>query len=240
MDHCRYRRTMDVILVPGFWLTSSAWGAVQASLASEGVNARAVTLPGLDDAGRASEVTLEDQVRVIVDAVEQCTSPVVLVGHSASAVLIQLAADRRPESIAHLVHVDAVPVPHGSPINADIPAVDGFIPMPSWDEFDPAETSDLGDDLRETIRRHAVPQPAAPAREPATYTDARRHRIPTTVIASAFTAEQLASWIEDESPWTSEIAATDELTIVDLPGGHWPMFSQPHHLAMVIADACHR
>lgn len=231
---------MEVILVPGFWLTASAWDDVRATLASEGIDARAMTLPGLGDAGRASELTLDDQVRAIVEAVEQCSTPVVLVGHSASAVVIQLAADRRPESIVHLIHVDAVPLPHGSSINADIAAVDGFIPMPPWDEFDPAETSDLGDDLRETIRRHAVPQPASPAREPVTYTDDRRHRIPATVIACAFTAEQLASWIEDDSPWTSEIAAAEDLTIVHLPGGHWPMFSQPRNLAMVIADACHR
>lgn len=240
MDHCRYRRTVDVILVPGFWLTASAWNEVRATLASEGIDARALTLPGLDGAGHVSEVTLDDQVRAIVEAVEQCNSPVVLVGHSASAVLIQLAADRRPASIAHLIHVDAVPLPHGSSINADIADVDGLIQIPPWDGFDPEETSDLDDDVRESIRRHAVPQPAAPAREPITYTDDRRHRIPATVIACAFTAEQLASWIEIDSPWTSEIAAIEDLTIVDLPGGHWPMFSQPHHLAMVIADACPR
>lgn len=247
-DGHRYRCTVDVVLVPGFWLTASAWDEVRAALAAEGVDARAVTLPGLGHTGPASAstavsartVTLDDHVQAIVDALDACTSPVVLVGHSASAVLVQLAADRRPGSVAHLVHVDAVPLPHGSPINADIPAAEGFIQMPSWNEFDEAEVSDLDDDLRATIRRHAVPQPEAPTREPIAYTDDGRHRVPATVVACAFRAEQLASWIEQDSPWTVEIAATEDLTIVDLPGGHWPMFSQPRHLAMVIADVCRR
>ena len=74
---------MDLILIPGLWLDASAWDAVLPGLRAAGHEPYPLTLPGLEskDADR-STVGLDDQVAAVVAAVDACSGPVALVGHS--------------------------------------------------------------------------------------------------------------------------------------------------------------
>ena len=72
-----------IILVPGFWLGAWAWDEVADALRADGHDVTALTLPGLEsaDADR-SEVTMEDHVDAICEAVAAADAPVVLAVHS--------------------------------------------------------------------------------------------------------------------------------------------------------------
>src|SRR5690606_23204474 len=88
---------MDIILIPGMWLTGSVWAETAAELERLGHRPVALTLPGLGD-GRA-DATLEDQLAATLAAVDAADRPLVI-GHSAATGLAWLAADRRPDRIA--------------------------------------------------------------------------------------------------------------------------------------------
>jgi pimeloyl-ACP methyl ester carboxylesterase len=240
---------MDVILVPGFWLNASAWDAVTPPIVAAGHTVHPLTLPGMEsvDADRSS-ITFEDHVAAVVDAIDALgpDATVALVGHSGGGALIHAAADRRPGRIARNVYVDALPLGDGGVINDELPVVDGEIPLPDWSMFDDADLVDLDDELRERFRAMAVPTPVRVACDPARLTDERRYDVPSTVIAcEAFEgfdspSQMYRHFIDAGHPYTAELAALRDVEIVDLPTGHWPMFTRPTELGEAIAAALAR
>jgi alpha-beta hydrolase superfamily lysophospholipase len=103
---------MDIILIPGLWLTARSWDDVGARLEDAGHATHALTLPGMEsvDADR-STVTRQQHVDAVVaevDAVERGAG-VLLVGHSMGGVLAWAAADARLDRIAGVVFVASEP-----------------------------------------------------------------------------------------------------------------------------------
>src|SRR5699024_7669731 len=135
--------------------------------------------------------------------------------------------DARPERVARLVYVDALPGGPGSQVNPDLPVADGVIPFPDWDVFDEEDLEGLTQELRADLRSRSIPAPARVASDELTLTDERRYSIPATVIACEFTPAQLHGWIEADEPMTREIARMENVTVVHLPTGHWPQFTRP-------------
>ncbi|WP_277213830.1 alpha/beta fold hydrolase [Isoptericola croceus] len=231
---------MDIILVPGFWLDGAAWDEVTPVLTQAGHTPRPVTLPGLEsvDAGR-SGVTLSDHVDAVVRAIDAADGPVVLVGHSAGGGLVYAAADRRPDRVARVIYVDSGPFADGQAVNSELPGDVVDQPLPGWDEFEDGEPTGLTDDQRARFRERAVPQPAATAREPHQLTgDAEvRRAIPATVIACLLPSELLRELMAHDHPFVRELKTLKDYEIVDLPTGHWPMFTRPVELGGAIAAA---
>ncbi|MGF0117044.1 hypothetical protein ACQFYA_12060 [Promicromonospora sp. Marseille-Q5078] len=64
--------------------------------------------------------------------------------------------------------------------------------------------------------------------------------MPTTVIASEMSADVLRSLMEQEHPFVAELAKLHDYEIVDLPTGHWPMFTRPADLGAAIVEAVAR
>jgi hypothetical protein len=67
--------------------------------------------------------------------------------------------------------------------------------------------------------------------------DARRD-IPSTFICTGFTSEQYKTYATSQ-PVPSFLAGITELrnvTWIDLPTSHWPMWSRPDDLARIIGD----
>ena len=229
---------MQIILVPGFWLTADSWSEVTAHLEAAAYDVRALTLPGLEsiDSPRAG-IGLSDHVAAVVAAIDEAAEPVVLVGHSGGGAIIHGALDARPDRVAHAIYVDSAPLGEGASINDALPAVGDEIPLPPWSGFEPDDLVDLTDELRDRFRAVAVPQPRAVASDGMQLHDERRFRVPATVIACEFPSAMILEWVGSGQPFVAELARMEAVSYVDLPTGHWPQFTKPAELAALILAA---
>lgn len=221
-----------IILVPGFWLGAWAWDDVVSVLRADGHDVTAVTLPGLDsaDADR-STITLSDHVDAISEAVTAAGTPVVLAVHSAAGAPGYGASDRIPEQIAAMVYVDSGPATGA--LDPDFNAVE--MPLPPWEELE--ESFDgLSDEQLETFRQRAVPEPGGALRDAAELTNDARLDVPSTFICTSLTSEQIKGAVEQGYAWIGGLAELRDVTYVDLPTSHWPMWSRPKEVAAVIGD----
>jgi pimeloyl-ACP methyl ester carboxylesterase len=221
-----------IILVPGFWLGDWAWDEVASLLREDGHDVTALTLPGLEsvDADR-SNVHAEDHVQAIVDAVEHASAPVVLAVHSATGFTGYAASDRVPERIASMVYVDTAPgVGALDPDFADVekPLV--------WEDLAREENLDgLSDEQLTRFRERGVPVPGNLLREGIPLTNDARRDIPSTIVATGFpSADYRKAAAENAWPWLAGIGELRNLTWIDLPTSHWPMWSKPRELAEII------
>jgi pimeloyl-ACP methyl ester carboxylesterase len=227
--------TAPIVLVPGFWLGAWAWDEVAAALRAEGHDVTALTLPGLEsaDADR-SAITMSDHVDAICGAVRAAEAPVVLAVHSGTGFAGYAASDRVPERIAAMVYVDSAPG-----IGAMDPDFDGVdMPLPSRQKLEEDENLDgLSEEQLETFRQRAVPQPGGVLREGAELTNDVRRDIPSTIICTGFPSEQVKAYAKEHNPaWLGGLAELRDVTWVDLPTSHWPMWSRPRELAAIIGD----
>ena len=225
--------TPPIILVPGFWLGAWAWDEVAGLLRADDHDVTAMTLPGLEspDADRSS-ITLSDHVDAIVDAVEAAGEPVVLAAHSASGFSGYAASDRVPERIAAMVYVDSAPgIP---PQDPDFPDVEKpFV----WAEIEAEENLDgLSEEQKETMRRRAVPVPGGVLREALALTNETRLDVPSTMICTGYSSEQYQEAVQQGYPWLAGLKELRDVTWIDLPTSHWPMWSKPKELAGIIGD----
>lgn len=228
-----------IILVPGFWLGAWAWDEVADLLRADGHDVTALTLPGLESPEtERSNITFADHVDAICAAIEAVGEPVVLVVHSASGYSGYAASDRIPERIAAMVYVDTAP--GKGAMDADFAGVEK--PM-VWAEIEAEENLDgLSEAQRATFRRRAVPVPGGVVRGSIPLTNEARRDIPSTLICTGYTAEQYRSYAAEHPEW-SFLAGLPELrdvTYVDLPTSHWPMWSRPKELAEIIGRVAER
>jgi pimeloyl-ACP methyl ester carboxylesterase len=222
-----------IILVPGAWLGAWAWDDVAAILRAEGHQVTALTLPGLEspDVDR-SAITLVDHVDAICDAVRAAGRRVVLAVHSMAGCSGYAASDRMPERIAAMIYVDSAPATGA----LDPEFASSEKPLPPWDELD-ENLDGLSTEQLETFRRRAVPQPGGIIREAPSLTNDARRSVPSIVICTGFPSEQVKAAIKDGYAWLGGLAELDDVTYVDLPTSHWPMWSRPRELAAIISDA---
>jgi pimeloyl-ACP methyl ester carboxylesterase len=220
--------------VPGFWLGAWAWDEVVSALRADGHDVTALTLPGLESANAdRSSITLSDHVDAICDAVNAVGSPVVLAVHSGAGFSGYAASDRVPERIAAMVYVDTGPGKGVADANFDAPE----LPLPSPEALEKEENLDgLSDAQLETFRQRAVPEPGGVLREAHAFTNDPRLDIPSTVICTGFTSEQYKDALKEGYAFLIGLAELRDVTYVDLPTSHWPMWSRPQELAAVIGE----
>jgi pimeloyl-ACP methyl ester carboxylesterase len=227
--------TAPIILVPGFWLGAWAWDEVASLLRGDGHDVTALTLPGLEsaDADR-SATTLSDHVDAIVDAIRAADAPVVLAVHSASGFSGYAASDRAPERIAAIVYVDTAP---GK--GALEPEFDGVEKPLVWKDIEAEENLDgLTEEQKETFRRRAVPVPGGVLRGSVELSNEARKDIPSTIIATGYSSDEYKAYARDHPDWAflAGIPELRNVTWIDLPTSHWPMWSRPRELAGIIGE----
>jgi pimeloyl-ACP methyl ester carboxylesterase len=223
-----------IILVPGFWLGAWAWDEVAEALRGDGHDVTAITLPGLASANAdRSSITLEDHVQAIVDAVDASPSPVVLVVHSASGFAGYAATDRVPKRIAAVVYVDSAP---GVPPME--PGFEGVEKPLDWSEVESQENLDgLTEEHKARFRRRAVPVPGGVLRGTVELTNEARTAIPSTILCTSYPAAAYQRYAsETDAAWLAGIGELRDITWIDLPTSHWPMWSRPSELARIIDD----
>jgi pimeloyl-ACP methyl ester carboxylesterase len=228
-----------IILVPGFWLGAWAWDEVAGTLRADGHDVTALTLPGLEsvDADRSS-IRFSDHVDAIVRAIEAAGAPVVLAVHSASGFSGYAASDRVPERIAAMVYVDTAP---GKPPLE--PAFEGVEKPLVWDELAAEENlTGLSETQLAEFRERAVPVPGSLLRDSYEFTNDARRDIPSTIIATGFSAADYQKYAKEHPEWAflAGIPELRNITWIDLPTSHWPMWSRPAELATIIGEVATR
>lgn len=228
---------MDIILVPGLWLDASSWDDVIPALETAGHSPHPLTMPGAGaSVSESSAVGIADWVSAVVAKIDELAGDVVLVGHSGGGNVVYGAADARPDRVSRIVFVDTFPPGDGGSI-WEFPIVDGVIPFPGWDAFEDGEIDDLDAPTRERFEAGAVSVPALVPTDPLHLGDERRRDVPATMISSTVPSAQVRELMAQAPAWIAELAAVRDLDIVDLPGGHWPQFSQPDALGAAIVRA---
>ena len=228
---------MNFVLVPGAWLGGWAWDEVAAALRADGHGVYPVTLSGVaerrgPDAGQQQHV--DDIVAVIEDNDLQ---DVVLAGHSYSGIPVGQAAGRIGDRLRRVVYVDSnIPTDGKSFVDGwsdegrawvqeQLAASGGFWPPLTAEDY---ADQDLSDETIALIVSRSTPHPGRAITEPAVLTRPITE-LPTTYIKCLMDGATPSSDVAKhlESP------AWD---LVDLPTGHWPMFSQPTALAKILSS----
>ena len=223
-----------IVLVPGFWLGSWAWDEVADTLRTAGHDVTAVTLPGLDsvDSDRSS-ISLTDHVDAICDAVTAAGRPVVLAVHSGASVPGYAATDRIPEQVAAVVYVDTAPATGA--IDPDFTGAE--FPLHPRGKLAAQENLDgLSEEQLETFYARAVPQPGAALRDAPQLGNDARLDIPSTVVCTGYSSQQYQEAAKAGAPWLGGLNELRNVTYLDLPTSHWPMWSRPQELSAIIGD----
>ncbi len=230
------------VLVPGMWLGAWAWHDVTVRLRAAGHDVYPLTLTGVADrhhvGGPQTDLdTHTTDITALIEAEE--LSDVVLAGHSYGGFPVTAAADRMPDRIRHVVYVDSGPLPSGTsqldtedPTDPTPPPADGWrVPPPVWADRDPALIAGLSPATLEMLQRRATPHPYGSVRQPLALTGAWE-KVRRTLIASTFPLDVVRSMIASGHPYFGGLA---DATLVAVPTGHWPMFSEPAKLAEALA-----
>jgi pimeloyl-ACP methyl ester carboxylesterase len=228
---------LPIVLVPGHWLGGWAWDAVAARLTRSGHHVEAVTLPGASSGEAAA--TLSDQIDALDQVVSRQSEPPIVVAHSGAGRVITGVLDRNPRAVRRVIYVDSGPAADGSVFDETIAEGVDSIGLPPWDELTAggASLDGLSEQNLTTFRERAVPVPAAVAREPLRLRDDARLRVPTTIIATSLPSEVMMGLAQQGHPMFAEVTRLTDLELVDLPTGHWPMWSRPDDLADAIGAA---
>ncbi len=229
-----------IVLVPGYWLGAWAWDAVAADLRRRGHHVTALTLPGLDpdDPHRASTTVAQqaDALRSAVNAAGAGGSSVVLVAHSGAGYPTSVFVDRDPTAVARVVYVDSGPSADGSASDASVLPETDEVPLPPFEQLR-ASLEGISDDDLTRFRERAVPEPGSVMRETVHLNNDSRRDVPSTIIASSYPSQVMMQMAREGHPMMAEVATLRDLEMVDLPTGHWPMWSRPTDLASAIANA---
>lgn len=233
---------MDIILIPGLWLTARSWGDVVPRLEEAGHTAHPLTLPGMDsvDADR-SGVTRQHHVDAVVAAIDAVAGDekVLLVGHSMGGVLAWAAADARLDRVAGVVFLASEPgIPE--PSESMFPVEGDDVPLPAWDFFDDEMVEDLDDDLRARVREDSVPSPRHAVTDGLDFGQDALYDVPVTMVTAEYDSDQLKGWTEAGESGTEEIAKLRNVEWVDLHSGHWPQYSRVDDAARLIVEAAAR
>ncbi|WP_432173667.1 alpha/beta hydrolase [Streptomyces sp. Tue6028] len=245
------------ILVAGAHTGGWIWQEVADRLRGSGAQAYPVTLTGMGEQAPAAgpDTDLETHVRDLLRMIDQVEEPeVVLVGHCYGIHPVLGAADRRPERIARIVHLDA-----GMPQDGDqaltllpdeatrnrlsSPAAaagdDWRVPPPPLDEWQRwGSVAGLTSAMLARLTDNAVPQPAGTLTRPLRLSGAVSALPATGVlcVANGSSIAMVEGLVGLGDPRFQ--ALTDpRVSFFELDTGHWPMLSRADEVADVLLRA---
>lgn len=144
--------------------------------------------------------------------------------------------DLAPAAVARIVYVDSGPAADGSTVDASVPPGQQEAPLPPFEHLD-ASIDGLSEADLMRFRERAVPQTASVMRGPVHLGNDFRHDVPMTIIAPSLPSAVMMQMVHDGHPMMAEVATLRNRELIDLPTGHWPMWSRPEDLAAAIDNA---
>ncbi|MET7369958.1 alpha/beta hydrolase [Streptomyces sp. NPDC005566] len=248
------------VLVSGMFTGPHVWEDTAAHLASQGAEAHAVALTGLDRSRtvEAAGIDLETHIADVLAAIDSVgvagSREIVLVGHDYGIHPALGAADRRAELIDRIVYLDSGMPQDGVPALAAVPdqslreELTGHagacgtrreLPFPARDEWQRwGSTAGIPDAALDRLTALAAPQPLRTLLQPLRLTGAAASLPVTGVLCNRNGAsiELIQMRVGFGDPALQ--ALTDPgVTFFELPTGHWPMLSLPAELADVLLRA---
>ena len=241
------------VLVGGGWLGGWCWQGVARRLRQEGHDAYPVTLTGLGERVHLAspQVDLETHITDVVNLIEyEDLHGVVLLGHSYAGLVVTGVADRIPQRISQLVYLDTGLIPNGTALIETFPTEarrhieqqveklgDGWrFPIPPQEELATFGSLEGLDEARlELLRSRSVDQPFATFTQPLELKNPAREALPKVGILCSFSLEEVQAIIDSGNPVFREMASPT-WRFVELPTGHYPMFSRPDDLAVVLLE----
>jgi pimeloyl-ACP methyl ester carboxylesterase len=241
------------VLVGGAWLGGWCWQRVARRLRDEGHDVYPATLTGLGERVHLAspQVDLETHITDVVNLIEfEDLTDVVLLGHSYGGLVVTGAADRIPERISELVYLDTAPLPDGAVMIEKFPpearqriekqveeSGDGWrFPIPPKEELaNMASLEGVAEDHLRLLYSRATAQPFGTYTQPLRLRNPARQALPKVGILCSFSLAQVKEMIASGHPLFRGVAGP-EWRFVELPTGHWPMFSRPEGLAELLLD----
>ena len=175
---------------------------------------------------------------------------VVLLGHSYAGLVVTGAADRIPERISRLVYLDTAPLPDGGSMIEKFPpevrkrteeqvqeSGEGWkVPIPPPEELaNMASLEGVDEDCLNLLYSRSTPQPIGTYTQPLRLKNPARESLPKLGIVCSFSLAQVQQMIAGGHPLFRELSGP-EWRFVELPTGHWPMFSRPEELAELLLE----
>jgi hypothetical protein len=93
----------------------------------------------------------------------------------------------------------------------------------------------VDEDQLRLLYSRATPQPFGTYTQPLRLKNPAREELPKVGIVCSFSLAQVQEMIASDDPSFRELAGP-EWRFVELPTGHWPMFSRPEDLARLLLD----
>lgn len=245
------------ILVAGAHTGGWIWQAVADRLRESGAQAYPVTLTGMGDRGHAAgpDTDLETHIHDLLRVIDQTdAAEVVLVGHCYGIHPVLGAADRRPERIARIVHLDAGMPQHGDQaltlvpdqavrdrlLNRAGPADDDWrIPPPPLEEWQRwGSVAGLSPAVLARLAGDAVPQPAGTLTQPLRLSKAVSELPKTGVLCTAngSSIAMVEALVGLGDP-RFQVLTDPRVSFFELDTGHWPMLSRPEEVAETLVRA---
>jgi pimeloyl-ACP methyl ester carboxylesterase len=252
-DDKEVQRMTTYVLVGGAWLGGWCWQPVARQLRDSGHDVYPATLTGLGERVHlaSAKVDLETHITDVVNLIEyEDLHEVVLLGHSYGGLVVTGAADRIPERISELVYLDTVPLPDGGSLIEKFPpearqrvekqveeSGDGWrYPIPPEEELaNMASLEGVDEDHLRLLYSRATPQPLGTYTQPLWLKNPARDALPKLGILCSFSLAQVREMIASGNPLFRGVDGP-EWRFVELPTGHWPMFSRPDDLAELLLD----
>jgi pimeloyl-ACP methyl ester carboxylesterase len=229
-----------LVLLGGYSLGPWAWDEVAPLLEAAGHRVEVPTLPGLGDGTDPATVTLADQAEAVLACLEQLDGPVLVV-HSGAGVIASAVTDRNPSAVSRVIYVDSGPVGDGQVPRPDLAGL-AVVPAPTVEELDGRGplTADLSAEQKAEFARRGLPQPGQVTNTPAALRNPARLDVPSTAVCCSYPAVSVQELVRNGDPMFAPTGELRNLDYVDLPGGHWPMWAQPHALADVLVSIANR
>lgn len=245
------------ILVAGAHTGGWIWQEVAARLRESGAQVCPVTLTGMGADGPTAGpgTDLETHIDDLLRLIDELDAPeVVLVGHCYGIHPVLGAADRRPERIARIVHLDAGMPQHGDQALTLVPdeavrerlsrrtGADGddwLIPPPpleAWQRW--GSVAGIPSSALSRLTENAVPQPVGTLTQPLRLTGAVS-ALPSTGVLCTGNGSSIAMVEGLVALGDPRLRALTEprVTFFELDTGHWPMLSRADDVAGTLLRA---